>query len=95
MLADTFHRVERVLAAITALLLFTLNEVRMFKTAPHTADPATGQVFPAFVRVLGGSGPIYLTWVDMLARWGLVSLTLALCLWAVAETLPKAAANAR
>lgn len=33
-----FADVERVLAALAGLLLFTLNEVRMFNTLPRTAD---------------------------------------------------------
>lgn len=87
MLADVFARVERVLAAITALLLFTLNEVRMFNALPRAPDSAHGQTYAAAVHVFGGSEQIYLAWFDVATRWGLVGLTVALSLWALADTL--------
>jgi hypothetical protein len=90
MLADVFARVERVLAAITALLLFTLNEVRMFHTLPRFAQPGEGKTYAVSVHVFGGAQEVYLSAFDMAARWGLVGLTVALCMWALADTLRRA-----
>lgn len=89
-----FHKVERVLAAVTALLLFTLNEVRMFNILPRAADPGSGQTHALWVRIGGGGEQVYASLLDLTARYGLVTLTVALCAWAVAETLSKQPATA-
>lgn len=92
MLSEMFSKVERVLAAVTALLLFTLNEIRMLHTLPREADPGRGQTFSAAVHVFGGSENVYLSAIDLIARWGLVGLTVALSVWAVSETFKRAQA---
>lgn len=86
MLTNVFSKVERVLAAITGLLLFTLNEVRMFNMLPRAPDPGQGQTYSAAVHVFGSSEQVYAAWVDIAARWGLAGLTVALCVWALADT---------
>ena len=86
MLTNVFSKIERVLAAITGLLLFTLNEVRMFNMLPRAPDPGQGQTYSAAVHVFGGSEHVYAAWVDIAARWGLAGLTVALCVWALADT---------
>ncbi|MGE0596462.1 MAG: hypothetical protein AB7P07_08850 [Hyphomonadaceae bacterium] len=89
MLTDMIAKVERVLAALTALLLFTLNEVRMYHMLPRTAQPAEGQVHATSVHVFGGAEQVYLSLLDLSARWGLVAMTVALCAWALADTLRR------
>lgn len=92
MLTDVFSKLERVLASITALLLFTLNEVRMFNTLPRAPQPVEGHTYAAAVHVFGGSEQVYLTTIDLAARWGLVGLILALSIWALSDTLKRAPA---
>lgn len=90
---DMIARVERVLAALAALLLFTLNEVRMFHTLPRLPQPGEGQIHAASIHVFGDSEQVFLGVIDLSVRWGLVALTVALCVWALADTFrrPKAA----
>lgn len=92
MIGEVFSKVERVLAAVTALLLFTLNEIRMLHTLPREPEPGRGQTFSAAVHLFGGSQEVYLSTLDLVARWGLVGLTLALSVWAVSETFQRARA---
>ncbi len=82
---------ERVLAAVGGLCLFTLNEVRMFHSLPRMPDPGNGQVHAASIQILDAATPVYMNTVDLLTRWGLAGLTVALCLWALAETFGKQA----
>jgi hypothetical protein len=91
-MSETFSKVERVLAAITALLLFTLNEIRMLHMLPRAPEPGRGQTYSAAVHVFGGSQEVYLSMFDLIARWGLVGLTLALSVWAISETFQRAKA---
>ena len=92
MLGDAFSKVERVLAACTAMLLFTLNELRMLYTLPREADLGRGQTYAAAIHVLGGEQSVYMSALDLAARWGLAGLTLALSVWAVSETFKRAPA---
>ncbi|MDX2276734.1 MAG: hypothetical protein NW206_14895 [Hyphomonadaceae bacterium] len=92
MLGDAFSKVERVLAAVTAMLLFTLNELRMLHTLPREADLGRGQTNAAAINVLGGSETVYLSSLDLAARWGLIGLILALSIWALSETFKRAPA---
>ncbi|WP_395644736.1 hypothetical protein [Terricaulis sp.] len=87
-----FHKVERVLSAVTALLLFTLNEVRMFNLLPR--NPGSGQTHAMWVRIGGGADQVFGSVFDLTARYGLVTLTVVLSAWAVAETLRKQPATA-
>lgn len=91
-MSEIFSKVERVLAAITALLLFTLNEIRMLHTLPRAPEPGRGQTYSAALHVFGGSQDVYLSLFDVIARWGLVGLILALSVWAVSETFKRAPA---
>lgn len=86
---------ERVLAAIAGLLFFTLNELRLFNAGAREPDPASGQVYAAFLRVFGSSEQIYLNAFDAASRWALVVLTVGLCVWAVSETLRRAPAKTK
>lgn len=88
MLTDLFAKAERVLAAITALLLFTLNELRMVHSLPRSPVPAEGQTLAAWINA-GGGGQVYLSGFDVAVRWGLVGFTVLLCAWALAETLKR------
>jgi hypothetical protein len=88
-MSEMLSKVERVLAAITALLLFTLNEIRMLHVLPRAPEPGRGQTFSAAVHVFGGSQEVYLSVLDLAARWGLVGLILALSVWAVSETFQR------
>jgi hypothetical protein len=91
-MSEMISKVERVLAAITALLLFTLNEIRMLHTLPRVPEPGRGQTYSAAVHVFGGSQEVYLSLLDLVARWGLVGLTIGLSIWAVSETFRRAPA---
>lgn len=88
-MAELFHKVERVLAAVTALLLFTLNEVRMFNFLPRQPTPGSGQTHAVWLRIGGGAEQVYLSALDLFARYGLATLVVALSCWAVAETLKR------
>ncbi len=83
----TFPNAERVLAAVAGLCLFTLNDVRMFHSLPRAPDPAHGLTHSAWLNLMGAHEPVYLSSADLALRWGLAGLTVALCLWALAETL--------
>ncbi len=80
---------ERVLAAVGGLCLFTLNEVRMFHALPRMPDPGNGQTHAASIQILDAATPVYMSAADLLTRWGLAGLTVALCLWALAETFSQ------
>jgi hypothetical protein len=94
MITELFARTERVMASVTSLLLFTLNELRMFHTLPRVPEATSGNVYSASLRLFGGTEPLYLSMFDLTARWGLAALTVALSVWAVAETLKRAPAKA-
>ena len=80
---------ERVLAAVNALALFALNEVRMFQSLPRMPDPGNGQTHAASIQIMDAATPVYLSLVDLIVRWGLVGLVVALSIWALAETFEK------
>jgi hypothetical protein len=82
-----FPNAERVLASVLALLLFTLNDVRMFNMLPREPHTAAGQTHALWLQLMGASEPVYVSTLDLVLRWGLAGLTVALCAWAVAETL--------
>jgi hypothetical protein len=87
-----FAESMRVMAAVAALALYTLNDVRMFQMLPRQPDPGNGQTHALSLQLWGASEGAYASYVDLVLRWGLAGLTLSLCLWAVAETLrPQAA----
>jgi hypothetical protein len=84
-----FPNAERVLAAVSALAVFALNEVRMFHALPHSPEP--GHTRAASIQIMDAATPVYLSLADLAVRWGLVGVTVALCLWALAETFGKQA----
>ena len=85
-----FPNAERVMAALVGLLLFTLNDIRMFQALPRSPNPGDGQSHAVWLQLLGATEPVYLTSVDLALRWGLAGLTVGLCVWALAETLKPA-----
>lgn len=89
MLSDVFSKPERLLASVTALLVFTLNEARMFYTLPRSPDSGHGQVYGVWLQLLGNAEPAYLSLFDVMVRWGLAGMTAVLCAWAVAETFQR------
>jgi hypothetical protein len=86
-MTSMFANAERVLASVGALALFALNDVRMFQSLPRTADPGNGQTHALWLQLMGASEQIYVSTFDLVVRWGLVGLTVAACIWALAETL--------
>ena len=95
-MSAAFQNAERVLASVAGLCLFTLNEVRMFHGLPRAPDPAHGLTHGVWLQLLGANEPVYLSSLDLAIRWGLAGFTVALCLWALAETFKpgtKAAAE--
>ncbi|WP_135212499.1 hypothetical protein [Vitreimonas flagellata] len=85
-----FANVERLLASLVALLLFTLNEVRMFQSLPRSADPGDGRVHAVWMQIGDAPAQVYLSVFDMSLRWGLAGLTAALAIWALIETFQQA-----
>lgn len=83
-----FANAERVLAAVLALGLFTLNDVRMFQGLPRVADPGDGRVHALSLQLWGANEQVFASAIDIALRWGLVGLTVVACAWAIAETLP-------
>ncbi|MGE0741566.1 MAG: hypothetical protein AB7O98_09505 [Hyphomonadaceae bacterium] len=88
---QAFANAERVLASVIGLGLYSLNEVRMFHGLPRTADPGSGQTHALSLQLMDASEQVYASVADLALRWGLAGLTLGLCLWALAETLPQRA----
>jgi hypothetical protein len=84
-----FANAERVLAAVAALALFALNDVRMFHSLPRAPDPGNGQTHGISLQLWGASDGMYASLFDLTMRWGLVGVTVAACAWALAETLQK------
>jgi len=85
---NVFANAERVLAAVVALALFTLNDIRMFQSLPRIADPGDGRTHGVTLQLWGAGEQVFLTGLDLAIRWGLAGLTIAACAWAIAETLP-------
>ena len=86
-MSSLFANTERVLATVGALALFTLNELRIYRFLPHTADPAHGQVYGIWMQLMGQPATAYLSVWDMAGRWALAVLTFGCAMWALAETL--------
>jgi hypothetical protein len=84
---------ERTLAAVAGLALFALNDVRMFHWLPRASDPGNGKTHAIALQLFGASEQVYVTLFDLASRWSLAALTVALCVWAVAETLKPAKAT--
>lgn len=89
-MSGIFANAERVLAAVAGLALFALNDVRMFHSLPRVSDPGNGKTHALSLQLMGATEQVYVTQFDVALRWGLVGLTVALCVWAVAETLKPA-----
>jgi len=89
-MTSMFPNADRVLASVLGLLLFTLNDVRMFNMLPREPHGAAGQTHALVLRLMGASEPVYVSAFDLAVRWGLVGLTVALCAWALAETFKRA-----
>jgi len=88
---QAFADAERVLASVVGLGLYALNDVRMFHGLPRTADPGSGQTHALSLQLMGASEQVYASLADLALRWGLAGVTLGLCVWALAETLPRKA----
>lgn len=86
-----FAEVGRVLAAVAALALYALNDVRLFHALPRVPDPGNGRTHAVTLQLWGAAEPAYMTLADLALRWGLAGFTVAMCIWAVAETLKPAA----
>lgn len=82
-----FDDVKRVLAAVAALALLALNDVRMLYMLPAGPDPGNGRTHALSLQLFGDFQTVYASFFDLAVRWGLFGLTLAACVWAVAETL--------
>jgi len=87
---SAFEDVKRILAAVAALALFALNDVRMFHTLPNLSDPGNGRTHALSLQLFGDFQTVYASVFDLAVRWGLMGLILAACAWAVAETLQPA-----
>lgn len=94
-MSDVFARPERVLASVLGLLLFALNEARMFHMLPRSPDNGRGQIYGVWLQMMGAAEPVYLTAFDLALRWGLAALVAGLCVWAAAETLKRQPAAGR
>ncbi len=85
---NLFVNAERVLASVIALALFALNDIRMFYGLPRVADPGDGRIHGVSLQLMGAGEMAYASAWDLAIRWGLAGLTVAACIWAIAETLP-------
>lgn len=90
---NIFVRAERVLAAVGVLALFALNDVRMFYALPRTADPGDGRAHAVSLQLMGATEQVYAGTLDLIVRWGLAGLTVAACIWALAETFSAKSAK--
>jgi len=84
---NMFANAERVLAAVAALGLYALNDARLFQAMPREADPGSGRTHAVAIQLWGASERVFMSGGDLALRWGLAGLTVAGCIWAVAETL--------
>ncbi|MES1158323.1 MAG: hypothetical protein ABUL42_00360 [Terricaulis silvestris] len=82
------------LATIAALLLFTLDEMRLVSTRPRELDTAHGFVHETYLRAFGTPELIFLSSADLAIRWSLVALTVALSIWALADSIERSKAKA-
>jgi len=88
-MSSIFARPERMLASVLGLLLFTLNEARMFFSLPRAPDAGKGQIYGVWLQVMDSAEPAYLSALDVVLRWGLAGFTAGLCVWALAETFRR------
>jgi hypothetical protein len=86
---------DRVLAMLGLLLVFTLDEIHLAHDRSQTIDPARGFVHPTVLTVAGSTSTAYLSTPDLALRWGLALLVAAAGLWVLAHTLKPEAAPAR
>ncbi|MES1199711.1 MAG: hypothetical protein ABUS48_07005 [Pseudomonadota bacterium] len=86
-----FRKLESVLATVAALLLFTLNEMRLFNDRPRVSDAVHGFIHGAYLRAFGAPQQVFLSTGDLTVRWSLVALTIALSLWALADSIERKA----
>jgi hypothetical protein len=90
---SAFEDVKRVVAAVAALALFALNDLRMIHALPGAADPGNGRTHALALQLFGNFETVYASVFDLAVRWGLMGLIVAACIWAVAETLQPAQAK--
>jgi len=83
-----FEKLERVFAPLTALLVFALNEMRLFQDRPRAPAPDEGFTHAAVARVFNANEQIFLSGGDVALRWFLFAAIVALGIWTLAETLP-------
>lgn len=88
-----FSNLERVFATLAAMLVFTLNELRMFNFLPRQPDAAHGLTHGIWLRLLGDAELTYVSDWDLGVRWALAGLIVALSMWALAQTLKAAPAK--
>lgn len=92
---NNFANAERVLAAVAALALFALNDVRMFNWLPRQSDPGNGKTHAISLQLFGSSEQVFVSFLDVVSRWSLAAIVVAACVWAVAETLKPAQQGAK
>lgn len=86
--------IERVLASVAGLALYALNDARMFQTLPRSVSHGDGRTHAVLLQFNGDAATVFASAVDLALRWGLAGLTVAACVWAIAETLkPQPAAE--
>jgi hypothetical protein len=90
---SAFDDVKRVVAAVAALALFALNDVRMVHMLPGAADPGNGRTHALGLQLFGAPETVFASLFDVAVRWGLMGLIVLACVWAVAETLRPAQAK--
>ncbi len=92
---NIFANAERVLAAVAALALFALNDVRMFHWLPRQSDLGNGKTHAISLQLFGSSELVFVSLLDLVSRWSLAAIVVAACVWAVAETLKPAQQRAK
>src|SRR5215475_13457643 len=92
---NSVTHLDRVLAMLGLLLVFTLDEIHLAHDRPQYLDLARGCTHPTALTVAGSTSTAYLSTPDLALRWGLALLVASAGLWVVANTLKPEAAQAR
>jgi hypothetical protein len=88
-MTNAFDDVKRVGAAVAALALLALNDLRLLQTLPRHSDPGSGQTHALTLSLFDGQSGVWASAFDVAVRWGLAGIVVAACVWAVAETVPR------
>ena len=84
---------NRTLAMLAALLMFTFNEMHLRQVSPGLIDAAHGLIHPLTVRLFGGVEQVFVSGFDVALRSGLAASVVTLALWTILGTLRPSGAG--